>query len=89
MNIKILAVLQTIGIFASAVVATFAIEYLTNNVDTETLKYMFGGAVFGAMAYLVYQLCLTRLQIQDSFKSAIQNLFLKHSSYFSYCPQSF
>ena len=74
MNIKVLAVIQTIGIFASAVVAAFAIDYLTNHLDTETLKYMFGGAVSGALAYLVYQLCLTRLQIQDSFKSAIQNL---------------
>ena len=74
MNIKILALLQTLGIFASGIITALAINYVANNLDEETIKTILGGVAVGAMVYLVYQLCLTRLQVQESFKSAFRNL---------------
>ena len=67
MNLKLKAVLQTVAVFASAVIFSFVVDYIGKNVDTETLRTALGGAVLGGFAYMVYQLCLTRLEYQDKF----------------------
>jgi zinc transporter ZupT len=74
MNLKLKALLQTAAVFASAVVMAFVVDYIGKTADPETIRTVLGGAVIGAMAYMVYQLCLTRLQMNDSFKSAITNI---------------
>ena len=74
MNLKLKALLQTATVFGSAIVTALACDYIGKNVDAETIRTVLGGAVFGVMAYLVYQLCLTRLQANESFKSAIANI---------------
>ena len=74
MNLKVKALLQTAAVFASAIVASLAVDYIGKTADPETIRTVLGGAVIGAMAYMVYQLCLTRLQMNDSFKSAIANI---------------
>ena len=74
MNLKLKALLQTATVFASAIVTALVVDYIGKTADPETIRTVLGGAVIGAMAYLVYQLCLTRLQMNDSFKSAIANI---------------
>jgi hypothetical protein len=74
MNLKLKALLQTAAVFASAVIFSLVVDYIGKNVDAETLRTALGGAVLGGFAYMVYQLCLTRLQMNDSFKSAIDNI---------------
>jgi uncharacterized membrane protein YjjB (DUF3815 family) len=74
MNLKLKALLQTAAVFASAIVVSLAVDYIGKTADPETLRTVLGVAVIGAMAYMVYQLCLTRLQMNDSFKSAIANI---------------
>jgi hypothetical protein len=67
MNLKLKAVLQTVAVFASAVIFSFVVDYVGKNVDAETIRFTLGGAIFGALAYMVYQLCLTRLEYRDKF----------------------
>jgi hypothetical protein len=67
MNLKLKAVLQTVAVFASAVIFSFVVDYVGKNVDAETLHTVLGGALLGGFAYMVYQLCLSRLQYQDTF----------------------
>ena len=74
MNLKLKALLQTATVFASAIVTALVVDYIGKTADPETIRTVLGGAVIGAMAYMVYQLCLTRLQMNDSFKSAIANI---------------
>ena len=74
MNLKLKALLQTTAVFASAIVASLVVDYIGKTADPETIRTVLGGAIIGATAYMVYQLCLTRLQMNDSFKSAITNI---------------
>jgi len=67
MNIKLKAVLHTVALFATAIVAGSAIHYLFEYVDTETLHTILGGAVIGGFVYMTYQLCLTRLEYYERF----------------------
>jgi hypothetical protein len=74
MNLKLKALLQTAAVFASAVVMAFVVDYIGKNVDEDTIRTIFTGAVFFGLGYMIYQLCLSRLQMNDSFKSAITNI---------------
>ena len=74
MNLKLKALLQTSAVFASAVVMAFVVDYIGKNFDADTIRTTFTGAVFFGLGYMIYQLCLSRLEMNDAFKSAITNI---------------
>ena len=67
MNLKLKALLHTVALLGSAVIAGSVVNYLIIAVDAETLRNVVSGAVLGAMVYLVYRLCLTRLEFSERF----------------------
>lgn len=67
MNLKLKALLHTVALLGSAVIAGSAINFIFATVDPETLHTVLGGAVVGGLVYMVYQLCLTRLEFYERF----------------------
>jgi hypothetical protein len=68
MNLKLKALLQTSAVFASAVVMAFVVDYIGKNFDADTIRTTFTGAVFFGLGYMIYQLCLSRLEMNKSMK---------------------
>ena len=70
MNLKLKAALQTASVFASAIVMALVVNYIGTTVNAETLRSIFVGTLFAALAYMVYQLCLARLEMQKPVTDA-------------------
>lgn len=68
LSLKQKALLQTLGLFALAIVVGSMVSFILMNVSTQVVLNVIGVAFFGYMAYLFYSITLSRLEYQETLK---------------------
>lgn len=68
LSLKQKALLQTVGLFALALVVGAIISFVLVNVGTKLLIILIGGLCFVWIAYLFYSITLDRLEHQETLK---------------------
>ena len=59
------------GIVAVAVGGSYAMSFIAETVDPETIGLVCGGVVASALLYMMYQVILARLDYEDSVKKLV------------------
>jgi hypothetical protein len=68
LSLKQKALLQTLGMFALAMVAAVAVAFVVANVSTIVLFNVLGVGAFAWFGYLFYSITLSRLEHQETLK---------------------
>lgn len=68
LSIKQKALLQTVGLFAIAIVSGSVVAFILANVSTQVVLNAIGVGVIAWFGYLFYSLTLSRLEHQESLK---------------------
>jgi hypothetical protein len=68
LSLKQKAILQTIGMFAGAVVIAHLVTFIIQNVSTEVLANVAGFGFIGFFGYMFYQITLNRLEYNEKLK---------------------
>lgn len=74
MNIKIRAAVYTVAFLVGAVIVSFVVAWIGNNVPGQYIFYAFIAAMGLSLCYLVYNLMLSRLEHEEAFKRHIGEL---------------
>jgi hypothetical protein len=69
MNLRLKAFLQTTAVFGSAIVMAYVIDYITHNVETQTLQSVFAWSCITGLMYMVYKIMLSRLEYFETVKN--------------------
>ena len=68
LSIKQKALLQTLGLFALAIVVTSIVSFILMYVSTKVLLNAIGIGIFVWLAYMFYSITLSRLEHQETLK---------------------
>jgi FtsH-binding integral membrane protein len=68
MSLKQKALLQTLGMFAFVIVVSYAVAFILANVSAATIANAFGVGAIVFLAYMFYNLTLSRLEYNETLK---------------------
>ena len=68
MSLKQKALLQTLGMFALVIVVSYAVAFILANVSAATIANAFGVGAIVFLAYMFYNLTLSRLEYNETLK---------------------
>lgn len=68
LSLKQKALVQTIGLFALALVCGLAVNFIMTYVSTEVVLRALGIGLFAWIAYIFYSITLSRLEHQETWK---------------------
>lgn len=72
LSIKQKALLQTVGLFAIAIVSGSVVAFILANVSTQVVLNAIGFGVIAWFGYLFYSLTLSRLEHQEKLKEMFE-----------------
>ena len=73
MSLKLKALTQTAGMIVMAVVVAAALNFILENVKTETVLQALGLGIMGWIVYIFYSIRLSALQYEEKLKEITSN----------------
>ena len=73
MNLKIKALVYTVGLIVGAIAVSLGVTYIGSVLTHEQVMWILASAVGGVFIYLVYGIMLSHLEYQDALKDINQS----------------
>jgi hypothetical protein len=77
MNIKVKAGLIVVGIIATATVTALAFKLAITYIPVESIPKIVAGSVIGILLYTVYSIILSKLEIDERYKTGLKKILDK------------
>jgi hypothetical protein len=74
MNLKIKALVHTVGLIAGTIAVSLGLNYIGNLLTRDQVGWILTSAIVGLFIYIVYSVNLSRLEHQEQLKKMNQSV---------------